>query len=130
MSTKTAISHIPILAFKLATKLFTTMHWASRPQTLGDIPRWVLCCHSNETRASIANLPDSAQLEGTPTIPPAKIRSVQYCGNAARDRQTHIRAWPIYISHQPRLTRNITITTAGIVRPIDMRPHAHLNHIV
>jgi len=29
-----------------------------------------VCCHSNETRAPIANQPNSAQLEGTPTIFP------------------------------------------------------------
>jgi len=32
-----------------------------------------LCCHSNETSVSIANPPNSAQLEGTPTIPPSYI---------------------------------------------------------
>ena len=35
-------------------------------QALADISRSVLCCHSNETRAPIANLHNSAQLEGTP----------------------------------------------------------------
>ena len=34
-------------------------------QALADISRSVLCCHSNETRAPIAHLPNSAQLEGT-----------------------------------------------------------------
>jgi len=33
--------------------------------------------------------PISAQLEGTPTIPPSYIRARALCGNAARDRQTH-----------------------------------------
>jgi len=42
--------------------------------SLPDISRLALCCHSNETRALIANLPNSAQLEGTPTIPPTYIR--------------------------------------------------------
>jgi len=39
-----------------------------------DISRSALCCHSNETRAPIANPPNSAQLEGTPAIPPSYIR--------------------------------------------------------
>jgi len=33
----------------------------------------VLCCHSNKTCAPTANLPKSAQLEGTSTIPPSYI---------------------------------------------------------
>jgi len=39
-----------------------------RVQDLADISRSAPCCHSNETRAPIANLPNSAQLEGI--IPP------------------------------------------------------------
>ena len=38
------------------------------------ISRSALCCHSNETRASIANPPNSAQLRGTPTIPSSYVR--------------------------------------------------------
>ena len=34
-----------------------------RVEALADISRSALCCHSNETRAPIANLPNSAQLE-------------------------------------------------------------------
>jgi len=48
-----------------------------RVQALADISRSALCCHSNETRASIANPPNSAQLDGTPIIPPSYIRVVQ-----------------------------------------------------
>ena len=44
---------------------------------LADISRSALCCHSNETRAPIANPPNSAQLEGTPTIPQVTSGSVQ-----------------------------------------------------
>ena len=40
-----------------------------RVQALADISLSALCCHSNETRAPIANPPTCAQLEGTPTIP-------------------------------------------------------------
>jgi len=38
-----------------------------RVQALGGISRSALCCHSNETRAPIANPPNSAQLQGTVT---------------------------------------------------------------
>jgi len=41
-----------------------------RVQALAAISRSALCCHSNETRAPIANPPNSAQLEETPTIIP------------------------------------------------------------
>jgi len=49
-----------------------------RVQVLADILRLALCCHSNETRAPIANLSNCAQLEGTPTIPPSynRVRTV------------------------------------------------------
>ena len=43
-------------------------------QALADILRSAPCYHSNETCAPIANLPNSAQLEGTPSIPPSYIR--------------------------------------------------------
>jgi len=45
----------------------------------------------NETRAPIANLPNSAQIEGTPTIPPSYIRVravVWECGEGQRHRHT------------------------------------------
>jgi len=41
-----------------------------RVQALADISRSALCCHSNETRIPIANLPNSAQIGAPPTIPP------------------------------------------------------------
>jgi len=50
--------------------------------------RAALCCHSNETRAPIANPPNSAQLGVPPTIPKVTSRSVQKCGHAASDRYT------------------------------------------
>jgi len=59
----------------LTTKTTTTRHRASTST------RWHfafgLCCYSNETRAPIANPPNSAQLDGTPTIPQITSRSVQ-----------------------------------------------------
>jgi len=48
-----------------------------RVQALADISRSALCCHSNETRAPIANPPNSAQLEGTLYHPQVTPGSVQ-----------------------------------------------------
>jgi len=50
-------------------KCQTTHNQSERVQALADISRSALCCHSSETRASIANPLNSAQLDGTPTIP-------------------------------------------------------------
>jgi len=50
-----------------------------------------LCCHSNETRALVANPPNTAQLEGIPYHSPSYIRVcvVMYeCGDWQTDRQT------------------------------------------
>jgi len=41
-----------------------------RVQALADISRSALCCHCNETRAPIANPPNSAELEAPPIISP------------------------------------------------------------
>ena len=52
------------------------------------ISHLVLCCHSNETHAPIANSPNSAQLEAPPTIPPSYIRVhavVWECGEGHTD---------------------------------------------
>jgi len=49
-------------------KIFNTRYTASI-RALADISRSALCYHSNETHALIANPPNTAQLEGTPTIP-------------------------------------------------------------
>jgi len=67
------------------------------------------CCHSNTTRAPIANPPNSAQLGGipyhSPKLYPGPCNSV---GMRPRtDTQTHRRAWPQYISRGLRLTRNV-----------------------
>jgi len=64
----------------------------NQAQALADISRSALCCHSNETRAPIANLPNSAQLEGTRYHSPSYIRVravVWKCGDAQTD--AHIR---------------------------------------
>jgi len=51
-----------------------------RAQALADISRSALCCHSDETRAPIANPPTSAQLEGalyhSPELHPGPYSSV------------------------------------------------------
>jgi len=63
-------------------------------QALADSSLSALCCHSNETRAPIANPPNSAQLEGTTTVSPSYIRVsavVWECGEGQRDRQIHRR---------------------------------------
>jgi len=57
-----------------------------------------VCCHSNETRAPIANPPNTVQLEGTPYNPPSyiRVRAVMWeCGEGETDGQVH-RPWPIY----------------------------------
>jgi len=62
-----------------------------RVQALADVSRSALCCHSNETRAPIANPPNSARLEGTPTIPQVTFRVhavVWECGDRQTDTQT------------------------------------------
>jgi len=66
-----------------------------RVQAFTDISRSALCCHSNKIRAPIANLPNTAQLEGTPAIPPSYIwvRAVVWeCSKAQTDRHTD--RWP------------------------------------
>ena len=63
----------------------------SEHSPLTDTSHSVLCYHSNETRAPIANLRNSAQLWGTPIIPPTyiRIRAVVWeCGEGQTDRQT------------------------------------------
>ena len=52
-----------------------------RVQALVDISRSVLCCHSNETRAPIANPPNSAQLDDPLPFPKLHLgpcNSVEY----------------------------------------------------
>ena len=63
-----------------------------RGQALADIARSALCCHSNETRALIPNPCNSAELEGTPTIPRSYIwvRAVVWeCGEGQTHRRRH-----------------------------------------
>ena len=53
-----------------------------------------VCCHGNETRAPIANPPNTAQLEGTPyhsskLHPGPCSRVVWQCGEGHTDTDTH-----------------------------------------
>ena len=77
-------------------------------QALTEISHSALCCHSNKTRAPIANPSNSAQLVGSPTILPSYIQVCAVLGSgnkAGTDR--HRRPWPIglYISPWLRLTQ-------------------------
>jgi len=46
-----------------------------RGRALADISHSALCCHSNETRASIANPPNSAQLGAPLPFPNPQVTS-------------------------------------------------------
>ena len=62
-----------------------------RVHAFADISRSALWCHVNETRAPIANPPNSAQLQGTPYHSPAYIwvcAVVWECGEGQIDRHT------------------------------------------
>jgi len=68
-----------------------------RVQALADISRSAVCCHSNVTRAPIANLPNSAQLEGTPYHSPTyiRVRAVMWeRGDGQTDTQTGLHRRP------------------------------------
>ena len=82
--------------------------------------RAATCCHSNATRAPIANPSNSAQLGGAPYDSPSYIRVravVWACGRGQTHRQTHRHAWPLYISRRLWLTRNVIITIHLVPRP-------------
>jgi len=51
-----------------------TRHRASTSMYSLTFFAFALCCHSNATRAPIANPPNSAQLGASPTAPPSYIR--------------------------------------------------------
>ena len=78
------------------------------------------CCHSNETRAPIANRSISAQLEDIPTIPASyiRVRAVLWeCGEGQTHGQTdtQTRVANIHFASPMRLTRNATtfVVVAG-----------------
>jgi len=85
----------------------------NQTQAHSDILRSALYCQSNKTCASIANLPNSAQLQGTPyhspKLHPGPCSSVGMRWKT--DRQTHRCPWPIHILLQLCLIRNVTKQT-------------------
>jgi len=82
-----------------------------RVEALADISRSALCCHSNETLAPIANLPDSTQLVGTACH--IRVRAVVWeCDKGQADTQTD------------RQTRVTNIRFASVM------PHAKRNEYV
>jgi len=109
-----------------------------RVKALDDISRSG-CCHSNETRAPVANPPTSAQLEGTPTIPklyPSPCSSVGM--QRETDRQTHrltdthtdkhTYARDQYISRRLRLTWNVITVLVQIAHMHHRSPTEQLRH--
>ena len=100
------------------------------------------CCNSNETRALIANLPNSAQLQGTSTIPPSHIRVhgvVWECGEGHTYTQTCTTNIPfasatltqnvINLAHSlpiPKISRKSTHYLASTSR-ITSQKIAHVN---
>jgi len=63
---------------------------------------------------------------GTPYDCPSYIRVravVCQCGDGQTRRQTHRRAWPTYISHRPRLTRNVMQLVKVIWQKAALPPH-------
>ena len=81
-----------------------------RVQALAGISRSATCCHGNKSRAPVANLPNTAQLEGTP-YHSSKLHSGPCSSLGMRrgtdrhtDRHTQGRAWPIHISSRLRLS--------------------------
>jgi len=63
-------------------------------QALADISRSALYCHSNETRAPIANLPNSAQLQGTPYHSPKLYPGPCSSVGMRRGTDRHKDRWP------------------------------------
>jgi len=83
-----------------------------RVQAHADISRSALCCPSNETRAPIAYMPNSAQLGRTPYHSPSyiRIRAVVWeCGEGQTDRHTDTQTavTNIHFASAIRFTRNV-----------------------
>jgi len=101
---------------KIRHRTSTSTHWHFPFSTICSVQGYNLhrvCCHSNETRALIANLPNSAQLEGTPYHSPSYIwvcALVWEWGDGQTDRQTdtQLAVVAIYILLQLRLMWNVT----------------------
>jgi len=82
------------------------------------------CCHSNETHAPITNLPNSAQLGGTPYHSPkwhpGLCSSVEMWQGTHTHTHTHTPwhtdrcTWPIYILRRLQLTQNVNISETSM----------------
>jgi len=83
---------------------------------------------SNETRAVIANPPNSAPLGGavsTTTSSYIRVRAVVWaCSRGQTHRQTHRRGWPQYISRRLRLMRNVDGLSQG-AHKVNTRTQKH-----
>jgi len=82
---------VTVVTVSVAAVVIITSHRASTST------RWhfafALCCHGNETRAPIANPPNSAQLGGTSYHSPSYIQVravVRECGEPQTQRQTRV----------------------------------------
>jgi len=85
-----SIPSVSLLLWKLCNAK-TTRHRASTEHTL------TLCCHSNASRAPIANPPNSAQLGGIPYQSP-KLHPGPCKSRAATDTQTDTHATTIHFA--------------------------------
>ena len=71
----------------------------NRVKALADISHSAQCCHSNETHAPTANVPNSAHMG------PCSSVGMQW---GTRQTLRHRQPWPLYISPLLYLTRNVT----------------------
>jgi len=87
-----------------------------RVQALAGISRSALCCHSNETRAPIANPPNTAQLQGT-HYHSFMLHPGPYSSVGMRDGQTD----------RPTNIRRDTQTAVANTHFASAMPHAKYN---
>jgi len=82
----------PLFTALVYTSVTQLQPGIGRGQALADISRSALCCHTIETRAPIANPPNSAQLGGTPyhspELHPGLCSSVGMRRGTETDKQT------------------------------------------
>jgi len=95
--------------------------------------KFELCCHSNATRAPIANPPNSAQLGGIPSTLPSYIRFraiVWACGCGQTDTHTdacdHNTFRVVYTVQTPTAGRRYTVTPVSVFSLINMRHNCRL----
>jgi len=84
------------------------------------VRRYIVIATESVCIDSIANSPNGAQLEVTPTVRPSYIRvrpEVWECGEGQTDTQTDGRDWPLYTTLRLLLTRNVITVITGITLP-------------